>query len=192
MRPDFPSVLIYPNSSSYYPVSIRETRLVPAAFFSETRPRFHSRFQIVICERSCRMAKTLTVNITPILKKESRKRKKNQKKIDFLEKTVKKEVKKHIKRVKSGQEGVAVQQIIRFPHAMQDDMPAGTAVCGKRDSPSILRRLAGPVHSRRGRKNRVTAPAGPPRAGGKFDFSHEKAYIILWNVFTLPRIITWH
>jgi len=30
------------------------------------------------------MAKTLTVNITPIFKKESRKRKKNKKKIHFL------------------------------------------------------------------------------------------------------------
>jgi hypothetical protein len=42
------------------------------------------------------MAKTLTVNITPFFKKESRKRKKNKKKIHFLpffrEKTWKKRV----------------------------------------------------------------------------------------------------
>ena len=91
------------------PSSIRRSRLFPAALFSEAQPRFHSRFQIVICERSCRMAKTLTVNITPILKKESRKWKKNQKKIDLLAVLLKNTVKKHKKRFKTGHPAPLIQ-----------------------------------------------------------------------------------
>jgi hypothetical protein len=82
MRPGFPPVPVCPNSSSYYPVDPRNA-VNSGGAFSERSPVFHSRFQKVICERSCRMAKTLTVNITPFLKKESRKTKKNQKKIDI-------------------------------------------------------------------------------------------------------------
>ena len=65
------------------PIRSAERRLFRAALFSGARPRFSQQIPKVICERSCRMAKTLSVNITPILKKESGKTKKREKKILF-------------------------------------------------------------------------------------------------------------
>jgi len=68
--------VIFPVRSAKAAVVSGGASFRSAASFSQQIPK-------LICERSCRMAKTLTVNITPILKKESRKRKKNKKKIYF-------------------------------------------------------------------------------------------------------------
>ena len=65
------------------PVQSAERRLFRAAFSFKSAASFSQQIPKVICERSCRMAKTLIVNITPILKKESRKMKKNKKKMHF-------------------------------------------------------------------------------------------------------------
>jgi len=60
-----------------------------AAAFSQQIPK-------VICERSCRMAKTLIVKITLKGEKKSGKPKKNQKKIDILADSREKTLKKHM------------------------------------------------------------------------------------------------
>ena len=65
------------------PVQSAKRRLFGPRFF-RSAASFSQQIPKLICERSCRMAKTLTVNITPFLKKESRKRKKNKKKIHFF------------------------------------------------------------------------------------------------------------
>jgi hypothetical protein len=53
------------------------------------QPRFSQQIPKVICERSCRKAKTLCLTIPQNLKKESEKRKKIKKKILFFRKNVK-------------------------------------------------------------------------------------------------------
>ena len=65
------------------PVQSAERRLFRAAFSFKSAASFSQQIPKVICERSCRMAKTLTVNIAQILKKESRKTKKNKKRSTF-------------------------------------------------------------------------------------------------------------
>ena len=64
-----------------------------AAAFSQQIPK-------VICVRSCRKAKTLTVKITLKEEKKSGKPKKNQKKIDFLDDLLEKTLKKHMDSVR--------------------------------------------------------------------------------------------
>ena len=83
MRSGLPSALICPNSKSYFHL-IRRAAVVSGCPFFRSAASFSQQIPKLICERSCRMAKTLTVNITPNLKKESRKRKKNKKKIYFF------------------------------------------------------------------------------------------------------------
>ena len=83
MRSGLPSTSICPNSKSYSH-SIRRAAVVSGGAFFRSAASFSQQIPKLICERSCRMAKTLTVNITPILKKESRKRKKNKKKRNFF------------------------------------------------------------------------------------------------------------
>lgn len=82
MRSGMPSTSICPNSKSYSH-SIRRAAVVSGGAFFRSAASFSQQIPKLICERSCRMAKTLTVNITPILKKESRKTKKIKKKMRF-------------------------------------------------------------------------------------------------------------
>ena len=72
------------QTPSHISRSIRRAAVVSGCPFFKSATSFSQQIPKLICERSCRMAKTLTVNITPILKKESRKRKKNKKKRDFF------------------------------------------------------------------------------------------------------------
>ena len=97
MRPGFPSASVCPNSSSYYPNQSAKRRFLSTALFSEAQPSFSQQIPKVICERSCRMAKTLTVKITLKEEKESGKTKKNRKKTVFLDDLYEKTLKKHTK-----------------------------------------------------------------------------------------------
>ncbi len=82
MRSGLPSASICPNSKSYFPFDPQSGGCFGPHFF-RSAASFSQQIPKLICERSCRMAKTLTVNITPILKKESRKTKKIKKKMRF-------------------------------------------------------------------------------------------------------------
>jgi hypothetical protein len=85
------------NFQLILPKSIRRTAVVVGGAFLEARPSFSQQIPKVICERSCRMAKTLTVKITLKEEKESGKTKKNRKKTVFLDDLYEKTLKKHTK-----------------------------------------------------------------------------------------------
>ena len=76
-----------------FPIQSAKRRLFRAALFFGSAASFSQQIPRVICERSCRMAKTLSVNITPILKKERGKTKKNKKNMVFLSFSLKKSFK---------------------------------------------------------------------------------------------------
>ena len=100
MRPGPPSASVCPNSNSYYPKSIRKAAVVVDGAFFRSAAAFSQQIPKVICERSCRMAKTLFVKITLKEEKKSGKPKKNQKKIDFLDDLLGKTLKKHMNPVR--------------------------------------------------------------------------------------------
>ena len=100
MRPGFPSVSLCPDSNSYYPKSIRGAAVVFGGAFFRSAAAFSQQIPKVICERSCRMAKTLFVKITLKEEKKSGKPKKNQKKIDFFDDLLEKTLKKHMDSVR--------------------------------------------------------------------------------------------
>ena len=113
-----------------FPVQSAKRRLFRTAPFLKTPSRFHCKLQIVICERSCRMAKTLTVNITPFLKKESRKTKKNEKNIHFPVVFHKKDRKTRVP-VKSGQ----VQRVVQSEGECGSRPRMAQAVCRRDQYP---------------------------------------------------------
>ena len=83
MRSGLPSASICPNSKSYFPFNPQSGGCFGPRLFFGSAASFSQQIPKVICERSCRKAKTLTVNITPILKKESEKSKKIKKRYIF-------------------------------------------------------------------------------------------------------------
>ena len=71
------------QTPSHITRSIRKAAVVSGGAFFGSTASFSQQIPMLICERSCRMAKTLTVNIAPNLKNERGKTKKNKKKMPF-------------------------------------------------------------------------------------------------------------